>query len=115
MLTDKAKKDFEKWLKTQPDFRLNNHTKAIIFKGCLSFDCFPEFFKETMFLIWFESIGFHIGRDSVQSWWIENSTYKQQQAEANDETFSNYDFFENIESQSEAIKKANELYNTANQ
>jgi len=69
MLTNKTKIDFEKWLKTQDDFRLNNHTKQIIFKGCFTFSDLPNFIKETMYLIWFDSIGIYINALSYGNHW----------------------------------------------
>lgn len=115
MLTDKAKDDFWKWFlsdeilkknKLHGMRKFNNVNRVIIY-----FLALPDICQEAIYIEWFESIGFHIGRYTVQEWWIENSTYMEQLAKSKDETFSNYDFIEKIKSQSEAIEKVNELYN----
>jgi len=94
MLTDKAKTEFEKWL-------FSNH-RIQLMDG---FNNLPESCQHALIIEWFESIGFHIGRDMVNNWWLENSTYYE------NHELDGYDYYPTIKTQAQAITKANEIFN----
>ena len=62
-------------------------------------------FKIALIIEWFDSIGFHIGRDMVDNYWLENSTFFERLE------INGYDYIAILKTVSDAIEKANELYN----
>ena len=103
-LNGKAKLDFEKWLKKQPYVYFNKYTKLIIIHNKV-YSELNQLFINTLYLEWFDNIGFHIGRDMVDNYWLENSTFFERLE------LNGYDYISVLKSVSEAIEKANELYN----
>lgn len=91
MLTGKCKEAFEKWY-------VNKYCGE---DGCLinlhSFKVLPIEFKWGVYQKFFKSNGVFIGMDELNFYWVY-------------EIVENKDF-SGIESETEAIKKANELYN----
>jgi hypothetical protein len=105
LLNGKAKTDFELWLKKQPNFIFNKYTRKIVFMGKILVDDLPENYINTLIFEWLDSIGFHIGRDMVDNYWLENSTFYERLE------LNGYDYIAIIKTLPDAIKKANELYN----
>jgi hypothetical protein len=93
-LNGKAKQDFEKWLDIQ---------EVAPYK--VMFWDIPKIVQVAYIVEWFDSIGFHIGRDTVDNYWLENSTFFERLE------INGYDYIVILKSISEAIEKANELYN----
>jgi len=113
MLTDKAKIDFEIYLKSNYNYLLYRfeNSKTYLYDLLLA-----DHIKKTDVLLnsviieWFESIGFHIGRDMIDKYWVDNSAHNENKAKENEDW--TYDSISDLKSISEAIQKANELYNT---
>jgi hypothetical protein len=102
-LTGKAKQDFIeyycKYYIAKTRF-LNKKSETEEF-----FESLYPTFKKALIIEWFDSIGFHIGRDMVENYWLENSTFFEGLE------INGYDYIAILKSDSEAIEKANELYN----
>jgi hypothetical protein len=109
-LTGKAQEEFWNWYlspeilkehKLLPMFKFSNEN---IIK--VNFLAMPDVCQKAIIVEWFDSIGFHIGRDMVDNYWLENSTFFERLE------MNGYDYIAVLKSVSEAIEKSNELYNT---
>ena len=108
-LVGKAQTDFWEWYLLPKT--LKAHKLSTMFKFSngnaikINFLAMPEVCQEAIINEWFDSIGFHIGRDMVDNYWLENSTFYERLE------LNGYDYIAVIKTLQDAIKKANELYN----
>jgi len=71
----------------------------------------PLVCQQALWVEWFESIGFHIGRDMVNSYWLETSTYHEINATVDED----WDYeHENAETLDAILEKATEIFNNNN-
>ena len=109
-LVGKAQKDFWDWY-LLPE-TLKSHKLSGMFKFSnsnvikVNFLAMPDVCQEAIINEWFESIGFHIGRDMINNYWLENSTFFERLGQ------NAYDYVSIFKSNSDVIKKSNEIYNT---
>lgn len=109
-LIGKAQKDFWDWY-LLPE-TLKSHKLSGMFKFSnsnvikVNFLAMPDICQEAIINEWFESIGFHIGRDMINNYWLENSTFFERLGQ------NAYDYISIFKSNYDVIKKSNEIYNT---
>lgn len=96
ILTDKCFNDFKAW-------HFENCNNAFEY---MNFDKLSNVLQNTIINQFFESIGFHIGRDMVENYWLENSTFFEKLE------INTYDYISTIKTLADAIIKANEIYNS---
>ena len=108
-LIGKAQTDFWEWyllpetLKSHKLSSMFNFSNGNAIK--VNFLAMPDVCRQAIIIEWFDSIGFHIGRDMVENYWLENSTFFERLE------IDGYDYIAILKNLSDAIKKANELYN----
>jgi len=101
MLTDKAKEKFEEWY-----YGKYLSEKIVKYENVGEFfESLHLIFQQALIVEWLDSIGFHIGRDMVDNYWLENSTFYERLG------LDGYDYIPTIKTLSEAIEKANNLIN----
>jgi hypothetical protein len=113
ILTDKAKQEFEKWLKQQQNIIFNKYTKAFVFMGKLVFYDLPETVQFLYISEWFDTIGITV--DIIPRMSDENKIVFEPNTFCLKHEIVTEDFirFETRqEAVYEAIKKANEIYNS---
>ncbi len=108
-LIGKAQTDFWKWYLLPETLKAHKLSSMFKFSNSnaikVNFLAMPDICQEAIINEWFDSIGFHIGRDMVDNYWLENSTFFERLE------INGYDYIAIIKSLNDAIKKANELYN----
>jgi hypothetical protein len=108
-LVGQAQTDFWKWYLLKETLIAHKLAGVFRFSGenavKISFLAESETCQNALIIEWFDSIGFHIGRDMVNNYWLENSTFFKNL------NLNGYDYLPALNSYSDAIKKANEIYN----
>ena len=98
-LTGKCKEDFEKWYDISD---IEGTPESVEW-----FDFYHSSMQYGVYVDFFDSVGFYIGRDEVENWWLQVD---------NEDFFDadeyNYLIFETIFNREQAILKANEIYNS---
>ena len=110
LLTGKCKEDFEKWLREQDYGDTDGFESRIVIKNHLTpFSYYPLSMQFGVYQDFFGDVEIDLGNDSKNSFWVftENEKYF-------DSRERSYIDIDRLTSRSEAIKKANEIYNELN-
>lgn len=104
-----ARKDFYEWLLSRSVLKKHKLFTIFTVSGSnavkLHYLALPPICQEAIIMEWFDSIGFHIGRDSVKSYWLENSTFYEKL------NVHGYEWITKMGSYAEAINEASDSYN----
>ncbi len=98
-LTGKCKKDFEKWLS---DWKIDNRM------GHFGFQYLHDSMQWGVYVDFFDSVNYNIG---LIPHWLNNNTVDKWYFDLNDCIYKDYANTRQ-EARTEAIKKANEIYNS---
>ncbi len=102
-LKGKALNDFNKWLwkyvNKKEKQNISENTFFDWFNNC------DSIIRNAYMFTWFDLIGFHIGRDMVDNYWLENSTFFERLE------MNGYDYISTIKTIDDAFEKAMVIYN----
>ena len=106
-LTGKCKQEFIKYLNNRkPCFIGTGYVEESLNIHSFLFNQLPESMQYGVYVDFFDSVEFYIGRDYYDNYWmqVENNNFFNTEEH-------NYLYFPQLSSREQAILKANEIYN----